>query len=103
MWGLVSRWLSVAVTVVDKMRDGSRGHVGSGEAVEECERKREAGPESGRRWEVLVGEKSRELTEHPKSGREGTPHRHLLSLCCFGSQGLRFYCLLPVIQMCFFY
>lgn len=66
-------------------------------------RKMEAGPESGRQWEVLVGEKSRELTGHPKSGREGTPHRHLLSVCCFGSQGLRFYCLLPVIQMCFFY
>lgn len=91
------------VTVVDKMHDERRGHVGGGEAVEGCERKMEAGPKSRRQWEVLVGEKSRELTGHPKSGREGTPHRHLLSLCCFGSQGLRFYCLLPVIQMCFFY
>lgn len=51
----VSRWLSVTVTVVDKMHDESGGHVGSGEAVEGCERKMEAGPELGRRWEVLVG------------------------------------------------
>lgn len=53
------------VTVVDKMHDERRGHVGSGEAVEWCERKMEAGPKSRRQWEVLVGEKSRELTGHP--------------------------------------
>lgn len=61
------------VTVVDKMHDESRGHVGSGEAVEASERKMEAGPESGRQWEVLVGEKSRELTGHPKVGKRGHP------------------------------